>query len=110
MYEHKILIIEDEIKIARFIELELMHEGYKVEQSHDGREGLEKAETGDFDLIILDIMLPSMNGIEVLRRIRQSSEVPIIMLTAKGEVMDKVIGLDMGLMITLQNPLQLKNC
>lgn len=96
MYEHKILIIEDEIKIARFIELELMHEGYKVEQSHDGREGLEKAETGDFDLIILDIMLPSMNGIEVLRRIRQSSEVPIIMLTAKGEVMDKVIGLDMG--------------
>lgn len=92
----KILIIEDEIKIARFVELELIHEGYTVEQCHDGREGLERAEAGNFDLIILDIMLPSMNGIEVLRRIRQSSQAPIIMLTAKDEVMDKVIGLDMG--------------
>lgn len=96
MSGQKILIIEDEIKIARFVELELVHEGYIVEQCHDGREGLEMAEAGDYDLIILDIMLPSMNGIEVLRRLRQSTEVPIIMLTAKDEVMDKVIGLDMG--------------
>jgi DNA-binding response OmpR family regulator len=96
MSGQRILIIEDEIKIARFVELELKHEGYAVEQSHDGREGLGMAEKGDYDLIILDIMLPSMNGIEVLRRLRQSSEVPVIMLTAKGEVMDKVIGLDMG--------------
>jgi DNA-binding response OmpR family regulator len=96
MSGQKILIIEDEIKIARFVELELVHEGYIVEQCHDGREGLEMAEAGDYDLIILDIMLPSMNGIEVLRRLRQSSEVSVIMLTAKDEVMDKVIGLDMG--------------
>ncbi len=96
MNRQKILIIEDEIKIARFVELELIHEGYIVEQCHDGREGLERAEAGDFDLIILDIMLPSMNGIEVLRRLRQSSEVPVIMLTAKDEIMDKVIGFDMG--------------
>lgn len=96
MNNQRILIIEDEVKIARFLELELKHEGYEVDQSHDGREGLDKALEKEFDLIILDIMLPSMNGIEVLRKLRQSSEVPVIMLTAKDEVMDKVVGLDMG--------------
>jgi two-component system, OmpR family, response regulator ArlR len=92
----KILIVEDEIKIARFLELELGHEGYTVDQAHDGREGLNKALSNQYDLIVLDIMLPSVNGIEVLRKIRQNSEIPIILLTAKDEVMDKVIGLDMG--------------
>ncbi|MDF2503346.1 response regulator transcription factor [Clostridium sp.] len=92
----KILIIEDELKIARFLELELKHEGYLIEQCHDGRDGLQKALKGDFDLILLDIMLPSMNGIEVLKRLRKSIEVPVIMLTAKDQVIDKVIGLDMG--------------
>lgn len=92
----KILIVEDEIKIARFLELELGHEGYIVDQAHDGREGLNKALSNQYDLIVLDIMLPSVNGIEVLRKIRQNSEIPIILLTAKDEVMDKVIGLDMG--------------
>jgi two-component system response regulator ArlR len=92
----KILIIEDEVKIARFLELELQYEGYVVEQCHDGREGLEKALKNNFDLIILDVMLPSLNGMEVLRRLRQFSEVPVIMLTAKDEVMDKVMGLDIG--------------
>lgn len=96
MAAQRILIIEDEVKIARFVELELKYEGYVVEQSHDGREGLEKAVEGNFDLIILDIMLPSLNGIEVLRRLRQSSEVPVIMLTAKDDIMDKVMGLDNG--------------
>ncbi|WP_055665977.1 response regulator transcription factor [Desnuesiella massiliensis] len=96
MSTKKILIVEDEIKIARFIELELKYEGYEVHQCHDGREGLNTALEGDFDLIILDIMLPSMNGIEILRRLRQHSEVPVIMLTAKDQVMDKVMGLDMG--------------
>jgi len=96
MSAQKILIIEDEIKIARFLELELSHEGYEVDQSHDGREGFNKALGGEYDLIILDIMLPSMNGIEVLRKLRQSSDIPVIMLTAKDEVMDKVVGLDMG--------------
>lgn len=96
MAEQKILIVEDEVKIARFLQLELEHEGYVVVQSHEGRDGLEKALSGEFDLVVLDIMLPLMNGIEVLRRLRQKSEVPVIMLTAKDEVMDKVIGLDMG--------------
>lgn len=96
MAKEKILIIEDELKIARFVELELKYEGYQVEQCHDGREGLQRALEGNIDLIILDIMLPSMNGMEVLRRLRQHSEVPVIMLTAKDQIMDKVMGLDMG--------------
>jgi len=96
MNQGKILIIEDELKIARFLELELNYEGYVVEQVHDGREGLEKILNGSFDLILLDIMLPSMNGIEVLRKLRATSGVPVIMLTAKDEIMDKVMGLDMG--------------
>ena len=92
----KILIVEDEEKIARFIELELIHEGYKVIKADNGRIGLEIAERGEADLIILDVMLPELNGLEVLRRIRKVSEVPIIMLTARDAVMDKVSGLDAG--------------
>ena len=96
MNEQKILLIEDEVKISRFLELELKHEGYQVEQAYDGRTGLTKALDGDFALIILDIMLPSINGLEILRRIRKNSDIPVIMLTAKDETMDKVMGLDMG--------------
>jgi len=96
MTTQKILIVEDELKIARFLELELGYEGYVVDQVHDGREGLQKILEESFDLILLDIMLPSMNGIEVLRKVRQTLKVPIIMLTAKDEIMDKVMGLDMG--------------
>ncbi|WP_415312770.1 response regulator transcription factor [Clostridium perfringens] len=92
----KILIVEDEEKIARFIELELIHEGYKVIKADNGRIGLEIAERGEADLIILDVMLPEINGLEVLRRIRKVSEAPIIMLTARDAVMDKVSGLDAG--------------
>lgn len=92
----KILIIEDESKIARFVELELKHEGYEIEIASDGRTGLEKALQKDIDLVLLDIMLPGISGIEVCRRIRLESNVPIIMLTAKDDVTDKVAGLDMG--------------
>ena len=92
----KILLIEDEPQIARFIQLELHHEGYQVEIANDGRDGLELFKAHPFDLVLLDIMLPSINGIEVLRRIRQTSSVPIIMLTARDSVMDKVSGLDGG--------------
>lgn len=93
---NKILIVEDEEKIARFIELELLHEGYEVEKCADGRTGLEKAESGSFSLVLLDIMLPGLNGLEVLRRLRKSSDIPVIMLTARDSVMDKVTGLDQG--------------
>lgn len=92
----KILIIEDEEKIVRFIELELKYEGYEVEKAYDGRDGLELALTQSFDLILLDIMLPTLNGIEVLRRIRKVSDIPIILLTARDAVVDKVSGLDGG--------------
>ncbi|MCY6482860.1 response regulator transcription factor [Clostridium aestuarii] len=96
MTSQKILIVEDEVKIARFVELELKYEGYNVEQAHDGRTGLEKALSEEYDLILLDVMLPGLNGMEVCRRIRQVSETPIIMLTAKDETMDVVMGLDTG--------------
>jgi len=92
----RILIIEDEEKIARFIELELKFEGYEVEKALDGREGLALVQAHPFDLILLDIMLPGLNGIEVLRRIRLFSDVPVILLTARDTVVDKVTGLDGG--------------
>lgn len=92
----KILLIEDEVKLARFVELELKYEGYQVEVCHDGREGIEIFASDEFELVLLDLMLPGLNGIEICRRIRKVSEVPIIMLTAKDEVMDKVAGLDSG--------------
>ncbi len=96
MEKKKILIIEDEKKIARFLELELDYEGYEVEIAYDGREGLDKAMAQTADLIVLDLMLPGLSGIEICRRIRHSSDVPIIMLTAKDDVTDKVTGLDVG--------------
>jgi len=96
MENKKILIIEDEKKIARFLELELKYEGYEVEIANNGREGLEKALKDKVDLIILDLMLPKLSGIEVCRRLRNKSEIPIIMLTAKDDVSDKVLGLDIG--------------
>ncbi len=93
---NKVLLVEDEEKLARFIELELTHEGYAVDKAFDGRAGLEAAESGGYDLILLDIMLPGLSGLEVLRRLRKSSQVPVIILTARDAVMDKVTGLDTG--------------
>ena len=92
----KILVIEDEEKLARFIELELCYEGYSVTKAFNGRTGLELALSGGFDLILLDIMLPELTGMEVLRRLRRSSSVPVLMLTARDSVTDKVAGLDLG--------------
>ncbi len=93
---NKILIVEDESKIARFLTLELEHEGYAVKTASDGRSGLETCLEWKPDVMILDLMLPQLSGIEVCRRVRQTSDVPIIMLTAKDDVSDKVMGLDMG--------------
>lgn len=92
----RILIVEDEEKMARYLELELTYEGYQVDVAHDGYEGYERFETGDYDLALLDLMLPCINGLEVLRRIRKSSDLPVIIITCKDEVMDKVAGLDSG--------------
>ena len=92
----RILIVEDEEKIARFVELELQHEGYSAEKAQDGRTGLDKALSEPFDLILLDVMLPQLNGLEVLRRRRQKKETPVILITPRDAVMDKVSGLDAG--------------
>ncbi|WP_016994034.1 response regulator transcription factor [Lysinibacillus boronitolerans] len=92
----KILLVEDEKHIARFVELELQHEGYEVKTAYDGREGLTLATSENFDVLLLDVMLPSINGIEICRRVRTQSQVPIILLTARDAVMDRVAGLDAG--------------
>ena len=92
----KILLVEDEEKLARVVELELRYEGYEVEKAFDGRTGLERALAGDFDLILLDIMLPALSGMEVLRRLRKERQTPVILLTARDAVVDKVSGLDAG--------------
>ena len=92
----RILIVEDEEKIARFIELELSHEAYEVDKAADGRAGIELARSRDYDLILLDILLPQLNGMEVLRRLRREKSTPVILLTARDAVMDKVAGLDAG--------------
>lgn len=92
----RILLVEDEEKLARMVELELKYEGYEVEKASDGRRGLELALSGTFDLVLLDIMLPQLSGMEVLRRLRKDSQVPVIMLTARDSVVDKVSGLDSG--------------
>ena len=92
----RILIVEDEEKIARFVTLELEHEGYQVEHAADGRTAVDLALERDYDLILLDVLLPQLNGMEVLRRVRKHKDVPIIMVTARDAVMDKVAGLDAG--------------
>lgn len=91
-----VLIIEDEPQIARLLQLELEFEGYKTKISHTGTEGLIAYREGKWDIVLLDIMLPEMNGLEVLKRIRKDSHTPVILLTAKNEVKDKVEGLDLG--------------
>ena len=92
----RILIVEDEEKIARFVTLELEHEGYQVEHAADGRTAVDLALERDYDLILLDVLLPQLNGMEVLRRVRKHKGVPVIMVTARDAVMDKVAGLDAG--------------
>ena len=92
----KILIIEDEIHIARMIRLELEREGYTCACAYDGEEALQKASDNKYDIILLDLMLPKLSGLEVCQQIREFSNVTIIMLTAKGEDMDKILGLEYG--------------
>ena len=100
----KILLVEDEEKLARFTELELLHEGYEVDKTGNGRDGLMMATEGQYDLILLDIMLPGLNGLEILRRLQKEKEVPVILLTARDAVMDKVAGLDAGAVDYITKP------
>ena len=94
--QKKIIIVEDEKKIARFLELELIHEGYEVDVFSSGKKALESFDEKKYDLMLLDIMLPEMNGMDVCDRIRETSDIPIIMVTARDGVSEKVKGLDYG--------------
>lgn len=96
MSNNNILIIEDEKNLARFVELELKHEGYNTEVHANGRTGLEAALEKEWDAILLDLMLPELNGLEVARRVRATKNTPIIMMTARDSVIDRVSGLDHG--------------
>ncbi|WP_342993443.1 response regulator transcription factor [Lactococcus lactis] len=96
MTSKKILIIEDEKNLARFVSLELEYEGYATEIKDNGRSGLEEASSKDYDLILLDLMLPELDGFEVARRLRKEKDTPIIMMTARDSTMDRVAGLDIG--------------
>ncbi|WP_019422054.1 response regulator transcription factor [Paenibacillus sp. OSY-SE] len=107
--EKDVLIIEDEEKISRLLQLELSHEGYHVELAENGREGLQKALSKAWDLIILDIMLPELNGIEVLRRLRKIDTcTPIIILTARNTTPEKVSGLDQGANDYITKPFEIE--
>ena len=96
MGKQKILIVDDDLHIAELISLYMMKDGYETEEVYDGREAIRKAESFQPDLILLDMMLPGMDGYQVCTQIRKTSRVPIIMLTAKGETFDKVLGLELG--------------
>ncbi|MFJ8235877.1 response regulator transcription factor [Ureibacillus sp. NPDC094379] len=104
----KILIIEDEKDLSEFIRLELEYEGYEVLTSYNGRDGVDQALNENVDLILLDLMLPGLNGVEVCRRIRLASNTPIIMITARDNVFDKISGLDSGADDYLTKPFQIE--
>lgn len=104
----KVLIIEDEAEIVSFLRPELTYEGYEVDSAGDGREGFEKIQNNAYDIVLLDIMLPGLNGIEVCRRVRKFSNVPIIMLTARDQIADKVTGLDTGANDYLTKPFSIE--
>lgn len=92
----KLLVVDDEPAITEFVSFNLKKEGYEVDIAHDGNEALEKFEAGDFDLVVLDVMLPGMNGYEVCKRIRATSSVPVLFLSARDTELDKVVGLEIG--------------
>ena len=92
----KVLIVDDDTELCELVTEYLEQEGYSVESVFDGKAGLQRAGCGDHDLIVLDVMLPGLNGFEVLRQLRDVSDVPVIMLTARGEEVDRVVGLEMG--------------
>ncbi|MBD1383552.1 response regulator transcription factor [Metabacillus arenae] len=109
MSSEKILIIEDEKKIARLIQLELEHEGYETDAAWTGTEGLEKFKSTKWDLVLLDVMLPGLSGMEVLRRIRAlGNYTPIILLTARDSLPDKVSGLDLGANDYMTKPFEIE--
>ncbi len=94
--QKRLLIVDDEPAIIKGLKFSLEQDGYLIEEAYDGNEAVDKFSAQEFDLVVLDVMLPGLNGFEVLQRIREKSSVPVIMLTAKGEDMDKILGLEYG--------------
>jgi len=92
----RILLIDDDVELCALLDELLKREGFEVQMEHDGANGLERAQAGPFDLIVLDVMLPHLDGFEVLKRLRRSSMVPVLMLTARGEDVDRIMGLELG--------------
>lgn len=104
----KILIIEDNKGVSNYLKLELEHEGFEIQIEETGRKGLEAFEKDSFDLILLDLMLPELNGIEVLRRIRAKSNIPVIIETARGDTIDKITGLNTGADDYISKPFEIE--
>ena len=100
----KVLVVDDEKLIVKGIRFNLEQDGMEVDCAYDGEEAVEKARENHYDIILLDLMLPKMDGLEVCQQIREFSNVPIVMLTAKGEDMDKILGLEYGATIILPSP------
>jgi len=92
----RILLVDDDVELCGLLTEFLKREGFTLECDHDGKRGLEKAVHGNYDIVLLDVMLPSMDGFEILRALRKQSKVPVIMLTARGEDVDRIIGLELG--------------
>src|SRR5438270_2505800 len=92
----RILVIDDDVELCSLVGEYLASEGFKVEAAYDGERGLERAVKGEYILVVLDVMLPGINGFEVLRRIRSSSRIPVLMLTARGDDVDRIVGLEIG--------------
>jgi DNA-binding response OmpR family regulator len=96
LQDRRILVVDDEVRMVRFIRLNLEHDGFQVIEAYNGMQALERMRTSLPDLVLLDVMMPDIDGFEVLRTIREISQVPVIMLTAKGEEDDRVRGLELG--------------
>ena len=96
MANEKILVVDDDVNICELLRLYLTKEGYQVTIANDGEEGLDKFNQVKPDMVLLDVMMPRMDGLEVCRRIRKLGNTPVMMLTAKGETFDKVLGLELG--------------
>lgn len=92
----RILLVDDDLELCEMLAEYLVQEGFAVELAHDGERGAEKVEAEHYDVVVLDVMLPRMNGFETLRRIRRTTQVPVLMLTAKGDDVDRIVGLEMG--------------
>ena len=96
MHKYQLLIIDDDQILSEMLSEYLGEEGFETDYAYDGLVGLNKAKSEDFDLIILDVMLPSLNGFEILKRLRKDSAVPVLMLTARGDDVDRIVGLEIG--------------